>query len=98
MEVFGEARRHLVPGDMRQGIAVQQKQRRPAAAVAQADAGADVSMSVSVKPGMISMGGLIYAVRREMADVGICHLPGGRATGCQFLGPRCAEADEFPMY
>ncbi|MFC7538865.1 hypothetical protein ACFQU2_04505 [Siccirubricoccus deserti] len=46
MEVLGQTRRHRMPGDMGQRIAVQQQQRRPAAAMPQPDArpaGLDVS-------------------------------------------------------
>src|SRR3978361_2142691 len=38
MKTFGETRRHRVPGDMRQGIAVQQQQRWSVAAMPQTDA------------------------------------------------------------
>jgi hypothetical protein len=39
MKPLGKPRRHRVPGNMRQRVAVQQEQRRSAAAMSQANAG-----------------------------------------------------------
>ena len=93
MKPLGQARRHLVPRNMGQRVAVQKQQRRPAAAVAQADARA-ARLDVGQREAGHDFHGVPWVFRgrwrrRRAGFTGSAGSPARRRGGCVFSTSSC---------